>query len=95
LIYITCLHDQNKSGFFRRAGFFPANQGFLKTFQIALIGWKKPGKTKVAILEGQLLFSQSEQSEMFSKSPAWLEKSSAFQKSHFYFDHVNRLLVSN
>jgi len=25
------------------AGFFPANQGFLKTFQIALIGWIKAG----------------------------------------------------
>jgi len=24
---------------FWRAGFFPVNQGFLKTFQIALIGW--------------------------------------------------------
>jgi len=27
---------------FWRAGFFPANQGSLKTFQIALIGWIKP-----------------------------------------------------
>jgi len=32
-------------------------------------------KTKVAFLEGRLLFSQSEQSENFSKSPDWLEKS--------------------
>jgi len=41
-------------------------------------------KTKVAFLEGRLLSSQSERSEKFSKSPDWLEK------SHFYFDHVNR-----
>jgi len=34
---LTCLQDQNKSGFFE-GPFFPANQGFLKTFQIALIG---------------------------------------------------------
>jgi len=26
---------------FWRTGFFPANQGFLKTFQIALMGWIK------------------------------------------------------
>jgi len=33
-------------------------------------------KTKVAFLEGRLLLSnQSEQSEKFSKSPDWLEKS--------------------
>jgi len=42
-------------------------------------------KTKVAFLEGQLLFSQSKQSEMFSNSPDWLEK------SHFCFDHLKRL----
>jgi len=29
-----------------RAGFFPANQGFLKAFQIALIGWIKAGPPK-------------------------------------------------
>jgi len=39
---------------------FPANQGFLKTFFIALIGWLKAGPPK----------------------------------SHFCFDHVNRLFVS-
>jgi len=32
-------------------------------------------KTKVTYLEGRLLSSQSEQSEKFSKSPDWLEKS--------------------
>jgi len=31
-------------------------------------------KAKVAFLEGRLLFSQSRQSEKFSKSPEWLEK---------------------
>jgi len=31
-------------------------------------------KTKVVFLEGQLLFNQSEQSEMFSESPDWLKK---------------------
>jgi len=39
---------------------FLANQGFLKTFQIVLIGWIKPGPPK----------------------------------SHFCFDHVNRLHVN-
>jgi len=32
-------------------------------------------KTKVALLKGRLLSSQSEQSKKFSKSPDWLEKS--------------------
>jgi len=54
---LACLHDQNKSGFFGWPAFFPANQGFLKNFQIALIGWIKSGPPK----------------------------------SHFWFDHVNRL----
>jgi len=31
-------------------------------------------KTKVAFLEGRLLFSQSQQSKKFSKSPDWLKK---------------------
>jgi len=35
---------------FWRADFFPANQGFLKTFQIALIGWIKADPTKEPIL---------------------------------------------
>jgi len=54
---LACLHDQNKSGFFWKAGFFPTNQGFFKTYQITLIGWLKAGPSK----------------------------------SHFCFDHVNRL----
>jgi len=35
---------------FWRAGFFPANQGFLKTLQIALIGWIKAGPPKKPLL---------------------------------------------
>jgi len=41
---LACLHDQNKSGF------FSANQGFLKTSQIALIGWIKAGPPKKLFL---------------------------------------------
>jgi len=51
-------------------------------------------KTKVAFLEGWLLSSKSEQSNKFSKSLALLEKNPALQKSHFCFDHVNRLLIT-
>jgi len=40
-------------------------------------------KTKAAFLEGRLLFSQLEQSEMFSKSPNWLEKSRFSKKATF------------
>jgi len=40
-------------------------------------------KTKVAFLEGQLLSSQSEQSEKFSRSPDWLEKSQPSKKATF------------
>jgi len=40
-------------------------------------------KTKVAFLEGQLLSSQLEQSEKFSKSPYWLEKSRSSRKATF------------
>jgi len=35
---------------FWRAGFFPANQGFVKTFQIALISWIKAGPPKKPVL---------------------------------------------
>jgi len=38
-------------------------------------------KTKAAFLEGLLLFSQLEQSEMFSKSPDWLENSRPSKKT--------------
>jgi len=48
--YIACLHDQSKSGFFWRAGFFPDNQSFLNTFSIAVIGWIKAGPSKKPLL---------------------------------------------
>jgi len=35
---------------FERAGFFPANQNFLETFEIALIGWIKAGPPKKTLL---------------------------------------------
>jgi len=35
---------------FWRASFFPANQGFLKTFYIVLIGWIKAGPLKKPLL---------------------------------------------
>jgi len=40
-------------------------------------------KTKVALLEGRLLFSQLDQSEEFSKSPDWLKKSRPSKKATF------------
>jgi len=40
-------------------------------------------KTKVAFLEDRLLSRQSEQSENFSKSPDWLEKSRYSKKDTF------------
>jgi len=49
-------------------------------------------KTKVVFLKGRLLSSQSEQFKKYSKSLiGW--KKSAPQKSHFCFDHVNKLSV--
>jgi len=48
-------------------------------------------KTKVAFLEGRLLFNQSEQSEMHSKSPDWLGKAGP-PKKILLFDHVNRII---
>jgi len=49
---MACLHDQNKSGFFGGPAFthYPANQGNLKSFQKALIGWKKAGPPKKPLL---------------------------------------------
>jgi len=44
LSHMDCLHNQKKSVF------FPANQSFLKTFQIALIGWIKAGPSKKPLL---------------------------------------------
>jgi len=40
-------------------------------------------KTKVAFLEGRLLSNQSGQSERFSKSSDWLEKSRPSKKATF------------
>jgi len=40
-------------------------------------------KTKVAFLEGRILFSQSKQFEKFSKSSDWLEKSQPSKKAAF------------
>jgi len=40
-------------------------------------------KAKVAFLEGRLLSSQLEQSDKFSKSPDWLEKSRPCKKATF------------
>jgi len=51
-------------------------------------------KTKVAFLEGRLLSSQSEQSERYSKSSDWLEKSRPFKAAAF-FTHLNRLFMTN
>jgi len=46
-------------------------------------------------MEGRLLSNQSEQFEKFSKCPDSKkpEKKPALQKSHFCFDHVNRLMI--
>jgi len=35
---------------FWRADFFPANQGFLKTYEIALLGWIKADPPKKPLL---------------------------------------------
>jgi len=35
---------------FWRAGFYPANQSNSKSYQKALIGWKKPGPPKKPLL---------------------------------------------
>jgi len=51
-------------------------------------------KTKVAFLEGWLLSGQSEQLKKYLKSSDWVEKSRPSKKSHFCFDHVNRLIVA-
>jgi len=40
-------------------------------------------KAKVAVLKGRVLSNQSEQSEKFSKSPEWLEKSLPSKKATF------------
>jgi len=53
-------------------------------------------KTKVAFLEDRLFSSQSEQLfEYFLNCSNWLEKKPALQKSHFRFDHVNRVVEAS
>jgi len=47
-------------------------------------------KTKVAVLEGRLLSSQSEQSEKLSKALIGWKKAGS-SKNLLLFDHVNRL----
>jgi len=50
-IWVEVLFTWSKQKWlFWRAGFFLANQGFLKTFQIALIGWIKAGPPKKPLL---------------------------------------------
>jgi len=51
-------------------------------------------KTKVAVLEDRLFSSQSELFEYFLNFSDWLDKSRFFKKSHFCFDHVNRLYIA-
>jgi len=50
-------------------------------------------KTKVTFLDGRLLSIQSEQFKKYSKSSDW--KKAGPPKSHFCFDHVNRLYVDS
>jgi len=47
---LVCLPDENKSGFFWKAGFYPANQSNLKIIQKALIDWKKASPPKKPLL---------------------------------------------
>jgi len=45
--FVACLHDQNKSGFFWKASFYPANQSNLKSFQNpCLVGKSQPSKKR-------------------------------------------------
>jgi len=48
----------------------------------------------VAFLEGRSFSSQSGLFEKFSDCYDWLDKSRSSKKSHFCFDHVNRLIAS-
>jgi len=51
-------------------------------------------KIKVALLEGRLLSSQSEQFKKYSKSLDWLEKGRP-SKEPLFFDHVNTKQANN
>jgi len=52
-------------------------------------------KAKVAFLEGRLFSRQSGLFENFSDYSDWLDKSRPSKKSHFCFDHVNRLMITS
>jgi len=47
-LHIACLHDQNKSGLFEGPVFIQPIR--TKSFQKALIGWKKAGPPKKPLL---------------------------------------------
>jgi len=48
-------------------------------------------KTKVGFLEDRLFSSQSKSFKNFSDCSDWLDKSRPSKKSHFCFDHANRI----
>jgi len=64
ILFLACLHDQNKSGFFGGPAFI------------------QPIRAGPAFIQ-----------PIRAKSSDWLEKKPALQKSHFWFDHVNRLFM--
>jgi len=103
---------------FWKAGFYSANQSNQKSFQKALIGWKKADLPKKPLLFWSCkqaiskcvnsLFTWSKQKLLFWRAGLFLANQSflkTFQtalidrikagplKSHFYFDHVNRLYM--
>jgi len=51
-------------------------------------------QNKSGFVESRLLSSQSDQFKKYSKSSDWLKKAGPL-KSHFCFDHVHRLMMSN
>jgi len=80
---------------FWRAGFFPANQSF-KTKVVFLEGWLLSSQSEQFIqklwLAGKSGFFPTKEDNLI-KTLCWAEKSPALQKSHFCYDHVNRLIV--
>jgi len=63
---------------FWRAGYFPANQGFSKTFQFVLIGWIKAGPPKKS-----LLFWSCEQAKRVFNS-IWSKQKWLFGRADFF-----------
>jgi len=49
-VIISLVTWLNQKWLFWRAGFYPANQSNLKSFQKGLIGWKKDGPPKKPLL---------------------------------------------